>query len=49
MKEQYLTSKNTLIDTDLTPPTELRASAVRDAGIEQMEIVFNVEIGTASW
>lgn len=32
-----LTSKSTLIDTDLTPPTELRASAVREAGIEQME------------
>lgn len=32
-----LNSKSTLIDIDLTPPTELRASAVRAAGIEQMD------------
>lgn len=32
-----LPSKSPLIDTDLTPPNELRASAMRAAGIEEME------------
>lgn len=32
-----LTHKSILIDTDLTPPTEMRASVVRVAGIEQMK------------